>query len=43
MKMIKYVSTLVLFSLLALAASAQDAVVIDTGNSSEERYRELIS
>ncbi|MET4142969.1 hypothetical protein [Pedobacter sp. UYP1] len=32
MKLIKYVSTLVLFSLLALAASAQDAVVIDTGN-----------
>ncbi|WP_068400786.1 hypothetical protein [Pedobacter cryoconitis] len=32
MKLIKYMSTLVLFSLLALAASAQDAVVIDTGN-----------
>ena len=32
MRLIKYVSTLVLFSLLALAASAQDAVVIDTGN-----------
>jgi hypothetical protein len=32
MKLIKYVSTLVLFSLLAIAASAQDAVVIDTGN-----------
>ncbi|KIO75692.1 hypothetical protein TH53_19130 [Pedobacter lusitanus] len=32
MKLIKYLSTLVLFSLLAIAASAQDAVVIDTGN-----------
>jgi len=32
MKLIKYLSTLVLFSLIAIAASAQDAIVIDTGN-----------